>query len=67
MTTEGLNTNQTVNEIIGSHPETVEVFNRLGIDACCGGDAFPREAAVRDGVDAALLLRELDMVVGKVQ
>ena len=40
-----------VNQIIREHPETVDVFNRFGIDACCGGAAPVREAAQRDGAD----------------
>lgn len=45
-----------VNEVIRTHPETVEVFNRFGIDACCGGAAPVRAAAVRDGADPHALL-----------
>lgn len=57
----------TVNELIASFPASVEVFNRLGIDACCGGDVPPREAALRDGVDVELLLRELEAVTWGVR
>ena len=28
---------QTVNEVIRTHPATVGVFNQFGIDSCCGG------------------------------
>lgn len=52
-----------VNEIIRIHPATVEVFNRFGIDACCGGAAPPREAAVRDGADPEALLAALRAAV----
>jgi iron-sulfur cluster repair protein YtfE (RIC family) len=27
----------TVNEIVAQYPETMPVFNRFGIDSCCGG------------------------------
>ena len=50
----------TVNEIVRRWPATVEVFNRFGIDACCGGAAPPAEAAARDGADAEALRRALD-------
>lgn len=53
-----------VNEVIRTHPETVEVFNRFGIDACCGGAAPIGEAAIRDGVDPADLLAALNQDVG---
>lgn len=54
-----------VNELIRQHPGTVEVFNRHGIDACCGGAASVKEAALRDGADIDLLLAELGQVVGR--
>jgi regulator of cell morphogenesis and NO signaling len=53
-----------VNEVIRTHPESVAVFNQLGIDACCGGDASLAEAAQRDGVELRLLLARLDAVAG---
>ena len=53
-----------VNEVIRSHPETVEVFNRFGIDACCGGAAPITEAALRDGADPEALIRSLNEVAG---
>lgn len=56
-----------VNELIRLHPGTVEVFNRHGIDACCGGAASVREAALRDGVDSERLLAELQLVVGRAE
>jgi len=52
----------TVNEVIRMYPESVSVFNQLGIDACCGGDASLSEAARRDGVDLGSLLARLDAV-----
>ena len=54
-----------VNEVIRTHPETVEVFNRFGIDACCGGAAPIRQAAVRDGADPDAMLRALNQVLGR--
>ena len=60
MNTEApLVTQMTINEIIHEYPATVEVFNRVGIDACCGGAATIAEAAARDGVDPAFLLDAL--------
>lgn len=67
MTKKALNSDPTVNELIATCPESVEVFNRHGIDACCGGDVPPREAALRDGVDVDLLLSELALLTGIVR
>jgi regulator of cell morphogenesis and NO signaling len=50
----------TVNEAIQRFPDTVAVFNRFGIDACCGGAVSIAEAASRDGADLEALLAELD-------
>jgi iron-sulfur cluster repair protein YtfE (RIC family) len=54
-----------VNEVIRLYPATVDVFNRHGIDACCGGAAPVREAAVRDGADAERVLEELRQAAGE--
>jgi regulator of cell morphogenesis and NO signaling len=59
-TTTVIRPDELVNDVIRAHPDTVEVFNRYGIDACCGGDARVDDAAVRDGVDPAELLRALN-------
>jgi iron-sulfur cluster repair protein YtfE (RIC family) len=52
-----------VNEIIRLYPQTVEVFNRHGLDACCGGAACVTDAAVRDGADAATVIEELRAII----
>ena len=57
-----IDTKTTVNEVIRMYPESVSVFNQLGIDACCGGDASIAEAASRDGVDLGVLLTRLDAI-----
>jgi iron-sulfur cluster repair protein YtfE (RIC family) len=48
-----------VNQVIRSFPETVAVFNRHGIEACCGGSAPVVEAARRDGADPEQLEADL--------
>ena len=55
----------TVNEAIRRYPATVEIFNRYGIDACCGGAAPVLEAAVRDGADPVALENELMQAIGQ--
>ena len=61
--TTALDTETTVNEVIRMYPDSVSVFNQMGIDACCGGDASLAKAARRDGVDLESLLARLDAVV----
>lgn len=57
----------TVNEVIRQWPATVAVFNLFGIDACCGGAAPVREAALRDGADPDELLDELGRAVAATE
>ena len=52
-----------VNEIITRFPATIAVFNRFGIDACCGGSASVDEAAGRDGVDREALIEALGAAI----
>jgi regulator of cell morphogenesis and NO signaling len=59
MTVHELNPGMSVNDVIREYPSTIEVFNKLGIDACCGGAASLDEAARRDGVEPAVLLAAL--------
>ncbi|MHB0947817.1 MAG: DUF542 domain-containing protein [Gemmatimonadaceae bacterium] len=58
-TREALPRALTVNATIALFPETVEVFNRFGIDACCGGAVPLDEAAHRDGADPEALYEAL--------
>jgi regulator of cell morphogenesis and NO signaling len=50
---------QTINEIVARHPETIAVFNRFGMDTCCGGGVSVDEAARRDGLDIGQILSAL--------
>ena len=52
-----------VNEVIRTHPATVTVFNRFGIDACCGGASPIGEAAVRDGANPDALIAALNEII----
>jgi regulator of cell morphogenesis and NO signaling len=49
----------TVNEVIARHPETAGVFNKFGLDTCCGGGMPIADAAHRDGADLNALLAAL--------
>jgi regulator of cell morphogenesis and NO signaling len=48
-----------VNEIITRFPATIAVFNRFGIDTCCGGWESVDEAVDRDGIDREALIGAL--------
>jgi regulator of cell morphogenesis and NO signaling len=44
------------------HPETLSLFQNLGIDYCCGGKSLA--AACRErGLDAAVVLKKLSALV----
>lgn len=49
----------TINEIVVLYPQTIPIFNRLGMDTCCGGGVALNEAARRDGLDLDALLGAL--------
>jgi iron-sulfur cluster repair protein YtfE (RIC family) len=49
----------TVGQVLERYPTTATVFNRYGIDLCCGSAVSVREAAHRDGVEAEALCAEL--------
>ena len=53
----------TVNEIVAHHPATAAVFNRFGLDICCGGAVTPELAAVREGLDPRALREALQQAV----
>jgi regulator of cell morphogenesis and NO signaling len=50
----------TVNEIITRHPATVAVFQRHGIDSCCGGALPLAEVARKHRLNFLALLAELE-------
>ena len=50
----------TVNDVIRVHPDAVELFNRLGVDACCGGDLPLFDALRAAGHDPAEVVREIE-------
>ncbi|MBX6332706.1 MAG: DUF542 domain-containing protein [Gemmatimonadaceae bacterium] len=49
----------TVNETVARYPATAAVFNRFGIDTCCGGGVPIALAAAREGIDSGALLAAL--------
>lgn len=63
-THEAIDPRWTVNETIRRLPTTVAVFQKFGIDSCCGGDLPLTEAADRHGVAIDDLLDELEAADG---
>jgi hypothetical protein len=60
-----LDPNLTINEIVARFPETIAVFNRFGLDTCCGGGVRVDEAARRDGLDVASVVAALHDAVDR--
>ncbi|HEY7897456.1 MAG TPA: DUF542 domain-containing protein [Gemmatimonadaceae bacterium] len=61
---EAINLGSIVNQTLREYPSTTAVFNKFGIDACCGGAASISDAAVRDGADPQELLKALTLAIG---
>jgi len=59
MAGNSIDTSVAVNEMVARHPETMPVFNRFGLDTCCGGGAPIADAARRDGADLDELMQAL--------
>jgi regulator of cell morphogenesis and NO signaling len=49
----------TIGDIIARYPDTTPVFNRFGLDTCCGAGVSVPEAARRHGLDADAVLAAL--------
>jgi iron-sulfur cluster repair protein YtfE (RIC family) len=49
----------TVNQFVRLYPPSIGIFNRFGIDSCCGGAVPVRDAAQRDGADPDEVLAAL--------
>lgn len=54
-------TAKTVREVALEHPVATRVFERLGIDYCCGGSRSLEEACAKANVPAYLVLDTLEM------
>ena len=55
----------TVHDLMHRYPATRAVFERHGVDTCCGSRVSVEEAARRDGLDAAQLCAELQAAAAK--
>ena len=56
-------TDRTVGQIAAESPAAVRVFEKHGIDFCCGGKIPVAEACFRKGLDATLLIDEIDQAI----
>ena len=54
-----LDKSATVGELVTSHPAAMKIFQRHGIDFCCGGMKPLGEACAEHGVDAQAVLDEI--------
>lgn len=57
---EAINNGTTIGEIVAADYRTARVFERYGIDFCCGGMVSLAAACTDKGIDPAILLNELD-------
>ncbi|MEP6779860.1 MAG: DUF542 domain-containing protein [Gemmatimonadaceae bacterium] len=55
--------NLTINEITQQHPQTLPIFQAVGIDTCCGGGNTLAYVADRHHLDLADLSEKLAQVV----
>ena len=56
-------TDRTVGQTAAEFPASVRVFEKHGIDFCCGGKIPVTEACARKGLDPAVLLAEIDQAI----
>lgn len=54
-----LDASWTVNEVIITFPDSVAVFNALGVDSCCRGDSTLEQAASEAGLEPGALVSAL--------
>ncbi len=51
---------KTIGEFVAEDYRTAEVFEKYGIDFCCGGNVALSAICQRQGIDPAVLLREIE-------
>ena len=52
----------TIGEIVAGNYRTADIFERYGIDFCCGGNVPLETACLQAGVDLAAITRELEVL-----
>lgn len=58
----GIGKNTTVNEVLKISRQSLKVFNKYGIDACCGGAETLEATAKKKKVDVEKLMKELNEI-----
>lgn len=59
MSTTTIGDTETLNQIIAHHPQTLAVFQRFGLDTCCGGSLTLHDAAEHHGLDLQAVIAAL--------
>lgn len=54
------NSETPIGQIVAEHPSSARLFERLGVDYCCGGDRSLRTACAKEGLDADTVIRMLE-------
>lgn len=49
-----------IGRVVAERPASAQLFDRLGVDYCCGGDEPLRRACAKEGLDAATVLQMID-------
>jgi regulator of cell morphogenesis and NO signaling len=57
-----LTIDKTVGQLVTEHPHRSRIFERLGIDYCCGGKRSLKDACERLNLDPSAVLQELESV-----
>lgn len=57
--------NTTVRELAGKHPQAIDVFERYGIDYCCGGGKPLADITGELGLDTDKVVADLDKALGE--
>ncbi len=55
----------TVNEVLKINRQTLRVFNKYGIDACCGGAETLEATAKKRKLELEKLMKELNEVIAR--
>jgi regulator of cell morphogenesis and NO signaling len=64
LVTSPIHADLTLNAIVERYPATLEVFQRFGLDTCCGGALTLATAAARHNLDLPTLLAALQERTG---
>lgn len=52
-----------MNDTIRRYPESIAVFNRLGVDSCCGGAASLTDSARDAGIELDTMMSMLNVAI----